>query len=53
VTVNLQTGTGFGGDAQGDSFNLIERVYGSNHDDNITGDGNVNYLRGAGGDDTL
>jgi VCBS repeat-containing protein len=53
VTVNLGTNTGLGGDAQGDTYILVERVYGSRFDDNITGDGGVNYLRGFRGDDQL
>ena len=53
VTVDLSTGVGTGGDAQGDTYVFVERVYGSNFDDTLTGDGNVNYLRGAGGNDVL
>jgi len=53
VTVDLLAGTATGGDAEGDTFSLVERVYGSSHDDNITGDTGVNYLRGYFGDDTL
>lgn len=33
VTINLATGTGRGGDAEGDRFSNIERVVGSAHDD--------------------
>ena len=53
VTVNLLTNTATGGDAEGDTFLYIERVYGSTHDDHITGDNGVNYLRGWSGDDQL
>ena len=53
VTVNLLTNTATGGDAEGDTFLYIERVYGSQHNDSLTGDSGVNYLRGAGGDDVL
>jgi Ca2+-binding RTX toxin-like protein len=53
VTVNLLTNTATGGDAEGDTFLFIERVYGSSHDDHITGDNGVNYLRGWSGDDQL
>jgi len=53
VTVNLLTNTATGGDAEGDTFLYIERVYGSSHDDHIIGDNGVNYLRGWSGDDQL
>ena len=53
VTIDLGAGTASGGDADGDVFSLIERVLGSTHDDMITGDGGINYLRGWSGDDTL
>lgn len=53
VTVDLAAGVGTGGDAQGDTYLFIERVYGSNHNDTITGNSGVNYLRGAGGNDVL
>ena len=53
VTVNLLTNTATGGDAEGDTFFYIERVYGSSHDDHITGDNGANYLRGWSGEDQL
>ena len=53
VTVNLATGVGRGGDAEGDMLRGIERVYGSEHADHITGDGGRNELVGSSGDDTL
>ena len=53
VTVDLAAGTGTGGDAQGDTYALIERVLGSSKEDSITGDAGVNYLRGLAGNDTL
>ncbi len=53
VTVNLVTGQGSGGDAQGDTLNSIERVSGSRHDDSLMGDGGRNVLTGNDGDDTL
>jgi Ca2+-binding RTX toxin-like protein len=52
VNVNLSTGTGIGGDAQGDTLNNIENVQGSNFNDTITGNGN-NNLYGFVGNDTL
>jgi Ca2+-binding RTX toxin-like protein len=53
VTVNLTTGTGTGGDAQGDTLTAIENVIGSSYNDSLTGDGNANVLSGGGGNDTL
>jgi Ca2+-binding RTX toxin-like protein len=53
VTVNLATRTatdGFGGT---DTLNNIEGVRGSEFNDSITGDGNVNRLAGQNGDDQL
>lgn len=52
VTLNLATG-GTAGDAAGDSFNSIEWVFGSDFDDDITGDNNANRLYGENGNDTL
>lgn len=53
VTVNLTTGTGSGGDAQGDVLSQIENLLGSNFADLLTGDGNANSLTGGAGDDSL
>ncbi len=53
VTVNLATGTGSGGDAQGDTLTGVENITGSFYNDNLTGDGNANVLIGGGGNDTL
>ena len=53
VTVNLLTGSGSGGDAEGDALVSIEKVSGSGHDDLLIGDGNNNGLIGMDGDDTL
>ena len=50
VTVNLATGRGQGGDAEGDVLIGIPRIIGSNHDDTLTGDEQDNqfyYGRGA------
>ncbi|WP_026942236.1 M10 family metallopeptidase C-terminal domain-containing protein [Hellea balneolensis] len=52
VTVNLASG-GTGGDADGDTYFGIEAVYGSNFNDNLTGNSSGNELRGGNGDDTL
>ncbi len=53
VEVNLDTGLGRGGDAEGDTFVNIENVRGSDHDDTITGDSGRNRLVGRDGDDVL
>ncbi len=41
------------GDAQGDSFNSIENLTGSDHDDGLVGDSSANILSGGAGDDSL
>ena len=53
VSVDLSTGTGSGGHAEGDTFLGIERLAGSAYDDTLTGDGAANSLWGGAGDDTL
>ncbi|NUA97985.1 calcium-binding protein, partial [Azospirillum melinis] len=53
VAVNLASGTGSGGDAEGDVLSGIENLSGSDHDDRLTGDANANRLDGRGGNDTL
>ncbi|MGI9355309.1 MAG: calcium-binding protein [Rhizobiaceae bacterium] len=53
VTVNLTTGTGTGGEAQGDTFSGIQIVRGSNFNDVLTGDALANALIGQGGNDVL
>ncbi len=53
VTVNLATGAGLGGHAEGDSLISIENVTGSAHSDSLTGDDQDNVLSGLGGNDTL
>jgi Ca2+-binding RTX toxin-like protein len=52
VVVNLVTG-GTGGEAAGDTYAGVEYVYGSQFDDQVTGDGAVNRLIGNGGNDVL
>ncbi|WP_135501533.1 Hint domain-containing protein [Roseovarius aestuariivivens] len=53
VDVNLETGTGSGGAAEGDTYTGIENVIGSSGADTITGDGFANTFDGGGGADTL
>jgi Ca2+-binding RTX toxin-like protein len=53
VVVNLATGTGAGGDAQGDTYVGIENVNGSTGADEITGSAQANALNGWAGQDVL
>ncbi len=53
VTVNLLTGTGLFGDAEGDMISGIERVIGSRFDDVLTGNALRNFLGGGAGDDVM
>ena len=52
VTVNLNAGPQ-AGDAAGDSFNSIERIFGTGFDDVIIGGGDNETFLGNGGDDYL
>ncbi|WP_395677995.1 beta strand repeat-containing protein [Inquilinus sp.] len=53
VTISLATGVVSGGDAQGDTFNSIEQVFGSNQGDLLIGDAGANTLWGGAGDDVI
>lgn len=53
VNVSLNSGSGSGGDANGDTFTNIEGIFGSEFNDTITGDDNANELYGLSGSDTL
>jgi len=53
VFLNTYHGGNSGGDAEGDRLESIENVYGSSHDDTISGDGNSNVLNGRAGNDIL
>ena len=51
VSINLVTGVGHGGDAEGDSLSGIENVIGSSHDDTFVGDASANVFTGGNGND--
>lgn len=53
VVANLGSGVGTAGDAAGDTYNSIENLRGSAHDDRLTGDAAANILRGGSGNDVL
>lgn len=53
VRVSLASGTGAGGDAQGDTLTGFEGIIGSLHSDILTGDHTANTLFGSGGNDFL
>jgi Ca2+-binding RTX toxin-like protein len=53
VTVNLASGSGLGGAAQGDIVSGFERILGSAFDDRLTGDRFKNQLTGDLGRDVL
>ncbi len=53
VTINLIDLTGHGGDAQGDTFLSVERIYGSNFADVVTADQGDNLVYGFGGNDVM
>ena len=53
VRVDLNIGFGIGVDAEGDKYKNIENVYGTIHNDTVTGSDSNNKLYGVDGDDTL
>ncbi|WP_119392848.1 calcium-binding protein [Taklimakanibacter lacteus] len=53
VLVNLASGTGLYGDAQGDVIEEVENVQGSGYDDTLIGNSGANRLMGLNGSDTL
>ncbi len=53
VAVDLATGKGSGGDAEGDLITNFETLRGSKHDDKLSGDKNDNTITGNDGDDTI
>jgi large repetitive protein len=53
VIVNLNTGTGLGGDASGDTLVSIENLVGSQYNDTLLGSTGDNRLSGGPGNDRL
>jgi Ca2+-binding RTX toxin-like protein len=53
VNVNLETGIGKGGDAEGDVLSGIENLIGSKYNDVLVGNASVNLIDGGDGDDTI
>jgi Ca2+-binding RTX toxin-like protein len=53
ITVNLTTGTGTGGVAQGDVLISIENITGGQGTDTLTGNAGANVLQGWNGNDLL
>ncbi len=53
VDASLNDGTGFLGDADGDTYSSIENLTGGNFDDTLIGDAGANRLSGLGGNDIL
>ena len=53
VTIDLSVALATGGFATGDTLSGIENVWGSAHDDTLSGDGGANMLWGSAGTDLL
>jgi Ca2+-binding RTX toxin-like protein len=53
ITITLQTETGSGGDAEGDSFSGFEHYVGSAHNDTFDGASAADHFVGDAGDDTF
>ena len=53
VTVDLQTGKGTGGLAEGDTYLSVEDIVGSAGDDVLAGNGAFNTINGGAGNDTI
>lgn len=53
VAVDLGSGVGSGGHADGDTLVGIENLFGSAYDDSLTGDASDNVLHGLSGADTI
>ena len=53
VWASLVSNSGSVGQAAGDTYDNIQRLTGSSHDDRLAGDNDRNTLRGLGGDDFI
>ena len=53
VEVNLNSDSGTGGEAEGDTLKDIELVWGSKHDDTFVASDGVDIIHGDGGSDTV
>jgi len=53
INASLASGSGLGGDAEGDQYLNIENLTGGAGDDTLTGDINANILDGGAGNDTV
>lgn len=53
VTIDLEAGTGFGGEAEGDTLSDIEDVIGTSAADTLIGARSANILSGGNGADTV
>jgi Ca2+-binding RTX toxin-like protein len=53
VSIDLTTGTGSGGYAEGDTLTSIEELTGSAFDDSLTGNADQNKLYGGAGNDSI
>ena len=53
ISIDLVSGSGFGGQADGDVLTNIENIIGSNFSDNILGDADNNVLIGGRGNDIV
>jgi hypothetical protein len=53
VNASLLSGSGYGGDAEGDIYSGIENLTGGDFADTLIGDGNDNVLIGGGGGDDM
>lgn len=53
INLDLSTGKGLGGDAEGDTIQNVEHISASDHDDTLKGDDNNNHIIARKGDDTI